>query len=374
AYKCVDFLDPLDPSKKVIVDCPPTVNKDVYVKRQTTNFFEATQNCTATAALCNNIKEALNDAGKEISKVLKLKQIIKVNATFTDLFDPTLLGNAISARYIPLTSDDKIIRNYPQALVKQFSLSVHPEYDDYDIIASFNTGVNWWFRTDNEIIASDQYDFYAVILHELIHGLGFASCWDNALEAAVNQDTTGLTPDPVINDDNQFEGFLETIFDKYVKFIRDDVVSTSIVYTSQLNESIPIGTSFDTVEEFVARVKSSPQWDYAEFALESATTNDSLTFTPAENTSYKEVIYLESSLNPYNPGSSVSHLGLRYQSTPDFLMTYYLNPGDSLEYLIQINGNYSSPIGPIILSILESIGYETDACPNPIIPTYENQC
>ncbi|CAG8581631.1 7659_t:CDS:2 [Diversispora eburnea] len=337
AERCVDIPDPLNPSKQVIVDCPPTVNSDAYVKRQTTNFFEVTHNCTATAALCNNIKEAFNDAGKEISKVLKLKTIIKVNSTFTDLNNAYLLGAAGPARRIPLTSDDNIIRRYPQALVKQFSLSTHPEYNDYDITARFNAAQNWWFRTDNGTIGSDQYDFYAVILHELIHGLGFISSWSNLLETLVDQDTTGLTPFPDFGGDNdsQFEGFLENIFDKYVKFTRNGVVSTSTDYTSQLNESVPIGTSFDTVEEFVTQVKSSSKWEIAESALTSATTKDSLTFTPAEGTSHKEVIYLESSINPYDPYSSISHVSLRYESTPDFLMNYFLHDGETLEDLIQ---------------------------------------
>ncbi|CAG8584419.1 5156_t:CDS:1, partial [Diversispora eburnea] len=233
--------------------------------------------------------------------------------------------------------------------------------------------VDWWFKTDNGTIGSDQHDFYLIILHELIHGLGFSSSWDNTLEATVNQDTTGLTPIPDFGGDNdsQFEGFQEYIFDKYVKFIRNGAESTSTVYTSHLNESVPIGTSFDTNLEFTNQVKSSQQWEYAEFALISATTNDSLTFTPAEGTSHKEVIYLESSINPYLLGSSISHISLIYESTPDFLMKYIFNPGESLEYLVQRSGNYSSPIGPRILSILESMGYETDAYPNPIIPTYE---
>ncbi|CAG8582789.1 1206_t:CDS:2 [Diversispora eburnea] len=307
AERCVDFPDPLNLSKQVIVDCPPTANKDVYVKRQTTNFFEVTHNCSATAALCNNIKEAFNDAGKEISKVLKLKQIIKVNATFTDLFDPTLLGAAGSARYLPLTSDDKIIRLYPQPLVKQFSLSVHPEYDDYDIIAFFNTGVDWWFKTDNETIGSDQHDFYLIILHKLIHGLGFISSWSNLLETVVDQDITGLTPIP------------------------DFGVSTSIDYTSQLNESVSVETSFDTNLEFITQVKSSSQWEIAESAFISATTNDS---------------------------SGINHVSEKhYDLTPNFLMTWSQASGETLEYAIQRGGNYSSPIGPRILSILESIGY-----------------
>ncbi|CAG8567877.1 4617_t:CDS:2 [Diversispora eburnea] len=371
AERCVDILDPTNPSDTVIIDCPPTTNNDVYVKHQTSNFFEVTLNCSATAALCNNIKEAFNDAGKEISKVLKLKQIIKVNATFTDFNNAAILGSASSARYIPLTSDDKIIRRYPQALVKQFSLDVHPEYNDYDIIARFNSAQDWWFRTVNETIGSDQFDFYAVILHELIHGLGFSSSWGNYIELADNQNITGLTPNVNFNDDSQFEGFTERIFDKYVKFIPNGVASTSTYYTSQLNESIPIGTSFNNISEFVTQIKSSPQWNYAEFALLSAITNGSLTFTPAKNTSCNDEIYLESSLNPYVQGSSISHVSLIYESTSDFLMKYIFNRGESLEYLVQRGGNYSSPIGPRILSILETIGYETYAYPNPIIPTYE---
>ncbi|CAG8567896.1 4618_t:CDS:2 [Diversispora eburnea] len=359
--RCVDFPDPLDCSNQVIVDCPPTSNNDVYVKRQTTNFFEVTHNCTATAALCNKIKEAFNDAGKEISKVLKLKAIIKVNATFTDLNNAAVLGSANSARYIPLTSDDKIIRRYPQALVKQFFLSVHPEYNDYDINARFNSVKDWWFRTDDEPIGSDQQDFYAVVLHELIHGLGFSSSWNSNLETLDNQDTTGLTPTFSFNDGNQFEGFTERIFDRYVKFKRNSEISTSTNYTSQLNEAVPIGASFDTYSEFVTQVKSSSQWKYAEFVLISATTNDSLTFTPAKNTSWNDEIYLESSLNPYLQGSSISHVSIIYETTSDFLMKYIFNRGESLEYLVQRGGNYSSPIGPRILSILESIGYETDA-------------
>ncbi|CAG8451690.1 5471_t:CDS:2 [Diversispora eburnea] len=355
AYKCVDFLDPLDPSKQAIVDCPPTVNNDAYVK-----------------PVCAKVREAYDNAGEEISKVLKLKQIIHVNATFTDLFDATILGSAYSARYMSLTSDDKIMRNYPQALVKQFSLTVYPEYNADDILASFNAGQNWWFRTDNETIGSDQFDFYLIVLHELIHGLGFSSSWGNYIEVADNQNTTGLTPNVNFNDDSQFEGFTERIFDKYVKFIPNGVSSTSIYYTSQLNESIPIGTSFNNISEFVTQIKSSPQWDYAESALLSATTNGGLTFIPAKNTSWNEEFYLESSIIPYVQGSSITHISLLYESTSDFLMKYIFNPGESMEYLIQRGGNYSSPIGPRILSVLESIGYETDAYPNPIIPTYEH--
>ncbi|CAG8451676.1 5470_t:CDS:2 [Diversispora eburnea] len=80
--RCVDFLEPLDPSKQVIVDCPPTANNDVYVKRQTTNFLVVTHDYTATAALCA----------------------------------------AGSARYKPLTSDDNITRLYPRTLAMKVGI------------------------------------------------------------------------------------------------------------------------------------------------------------------------------------------------------------------------------------------------------------
>ncbi|RHZ48295.1 hypothetical protein Glove_553g57 [Diversispora epigaea] len=347
AKSCVDFPNPLNPSEKVIVECPPTANTYANVKRETTNFFQVNHTCYSTTAMCDKIKEAYNDAGKEISKTLKLKQIIYVNSTFIDFLDITLLGATSVARTIKLISDDKITRYYPQALVKQFSFDPHPEYSDFDIISSFNAGQEWWFRTDNETIKSNQYDFYAVLLHELMHGLGFVPGWGNALETSDNQNTTGLTPnlDFTGGSEIEFAGFTENIFDKFVKTIINNTVNTLTYYTYQLNEAIPIGTPFNNYSEFVTKMKSSPQWKYAEFALISATTNDS---------------------------SSINHVSdEKYEPTEDFLMTWSFNPGETLEYLIQKGGNYKSPIGPRLLSILESMGYETEAYPNSIKPTYE---
>ncbi|CAG8628407.1 8982_t:CDS:2, partial [Diversispora eburnea] len=132
AQSCIDYPNPTNPCEQVAVKCPPTdkiptnpcehlhtiTNNDVYIKRQTTNFFQVYHICSSTAALY-----------------------------------------------------DKITRRYPQALVKQFPLNIHPGYNDFDIIASFNT------------------------------------------------DTTGLTPTADFSN-NKFVGFTERIFDRYVKFIQ----------------------------------------------------------------------------------------------------------------------------------------------------------
>ncbi|RHZ59186.1 hypothetical protein Glove_365g217 [Diversispora epigaea] len=351
------------------LECSATAKTNV--KRQTDNFFQVSPSCYSTdAALCDKVKEVYNDAGKEISKVLKLKRTINVNATFTDLNDENLLGYARASQFILLTSDDKIKRRYPQALVKQFSLEVQLEYYDYDIVAEFNSDQNWWFKTDNVTIESNQYDFYATVLHEFMHGLGILSSWNDDLETSDDQVFTGLTPYSDFDYYNyQFFGFYENIFDRYVKFVRNNEKSTSTNYTYQLNMAVANGTSFNSYSEFVTAVKSSIQWKYAEYALTSATTDASLYFTPAEDTSWNEDIELESGI-PFESGTSICHVSQKLNTTSDFLITWSREPGITLEESIQIGGNYSSPIGPRILSILESMGYETDTHPNPINPTY----
>ncbi|CAG8448653.1 2161_t:CDS:2 [Diversispora eburnea] len=375
AHPCIDYPDPLNPGRFEFTDCPNIVEDDIEdlpnVKREIQNFFHIDINCYSDATLCKKIKKAFDDAGKEISKVLKLKKKIYVNATFESfsLMERNVLGSTYPTRSIFLTSDDKITRLYPQALAKQFSLNVHPAYSKYDINSRFNADFGWWFKSDNKTIETDQYDFSIVVLHELIHGLGFISSWDNSLETNVYQYVTGLTSIYYFYD-NKYGGFVENIFDRYLKLIENKKKIPLSDYTAQLDKSVPPMTPFNTILQFTNRVKSSPKWKYAKLVLKAATTNNSIIFTPAKRTSWNQDIYLETSLKPFNAGSSISHVSqLKYRKTSDFLMTYQQFPGQTLEYFIKRGGNYKSPIGPRIISILESIGYATDTHPNPVKPT-----
>ncbi|PKY60540.1 hypothetical protein RhiirA4_484365, partial [Rhizophagus irregularis] len=85
-----------------------------------------------------------------------------------------------TAREILLLNDDGLSRYYPQSLVKQYQFKKHSEFAPIDIIATFNSIVNWHFPSDSDIpIQPKQFNMLYIILHELMHGLGFTSNWQN---------------------------------------------------------------------------------------------------------------------------------------------------------------------------------------------------
>jgi len=125
---------------------------------------------------------AFKNAATVVSNTFDFNVPIIVNASFVNLYDDSeyeLLGSAGPAKLIPLMDDDGMTRLYPQALVKQLQLPNHYEFNDYDISAEFNSdNSRFWFRGDREI-GEEQVDLELLIIHELLHGLGFASSWDD---------------------------------------------------------------------------------------------------------------------------------------------------------------------------------------------------
>jgi hypothetical protein len=62
--------------------------------------------------------------------------------------------------------------HYPIALAEKLSGKEITGPDRPDIIANFNSDVNWYFGTDGDT-PGQLYDFVSVVLHEIAHGLGF---------------------------------------------------------------------------------------------------------------------------------------------------------------------------------------------------------
>lgn len=199
-----------------------------------------------------------------------------------------------------------------------------------------------------------------------MHGLGFYSGWNEYVS------TNALTPDPspflanqlilMINPSTSAihpNQFLESAMDRLLRAIKvvDKASSKPISdYTRQLNK-----LHARTISELV----SSPGFEPAKDMDRFATIPGSLGL---EIYSQNEPVILETDLQPFQPGSSISHVSYaNYTHTPDFLMRFMQDRGLTLQEAVKQGGG-NGPIGPLLLRVFEEIGYATVDNPDTIPP------
>ncbi|CAJ0837435.1 17969_t:CDS:2 [Entrophospora sp. SA101] len=384
-FKCYDSEGS---NKLKLVDCSLfKENPKKNTKRQVGNneMFITEIDCQSPkTGFCDKAKAALETAGKIISDVIKFTEPIITKTTFKPL------GSGCPSRFIGLKGGDGVVRLYPQPLVKQFGLATHPEFLPADITLTFSSDYDFWFEDDVTPITRTQMDFLSVVLHELIHGLGFVSLW----QSYSPDGATGLTPyiqkipsdgtftpfPPLATSDNAitFNGFIESIFDRFVISLPSGTPLSS--FTSELNKFAPIGAQFASMDDLITSFKASAQYEIAADILESSTTALSLGFL-AKGIDFQEssindvpddrLLYLETNIQPYSQSSSISHASQDlYAETREFLMTFAQFTGRTLEDAINNTGGYvGGAIGPKLKSVLESMGYMTVDNLAPEIPT-----
>ncbi|CAG8458424.1 3397_t:CDS:2 [Dentiscutata erythropus] len=376
---CWDHPNPLKPSERKRAPCYSATNTNSndlsLTKRDDSDMFNVTFTCLANnQTLCNKVKNAFDTAGQIITAAIAFKIPVTVNATFTDfcstlsqcsLSSGTLtLGGAAPARTIQITDDDGVQRLFPQSLVKQrnFTGGNHT-YSAFDIFAIFNSQADYWFEGDGRM-KDTQSDFLFVILHELIHGLGFTSGYDDFF----NVPPKALTPQVSFVEGTggfTFNGFVEMIFDKCMVILPSGQRVSNI--TNQLNT---FKGTFTSIQDFVTTFNASSQHQLALNMMVYATTPNSLGLLPPKSTDISNATILETTLNPYRSGSSVSHFDYKtYTRTSDFLMRYLQERGLTLRQSIYLGGNYpNGPIGPKLRSFLQSMGYTIQYKPGPFDP------
>ncbi|CAG8447892.1 10892_t:CDS:2 [Scutellospora calospora] len=294
--------------------------------------------------LCSKAQTAFNLVGKRIASVLKINVVIKVNATFTDFcvaFNECISGSAAPARTIPMVDSDNITRLYPQSLVKQRMLSNRPQLGTYDIVANFNSQANMFFRGDGKI-KPGQFDFEYIVTHEFLHGLGFGSSWRTYFS-----NINILTPMP-IDDGMTFVGFMETEFDRYMTVQQNGTSVPMTSLTKQLN------SIFSSKNSGTVNFAGTPQFKLAQQLLTAASTPSTMNFV----TNSKDKILLETSINPFQDGSSVSHVDSKtFTTNSDFLMMFAAKDGITLDDVAKMNGDPTGTgIGPKTLNALETLG------------------
>ncbi|KAG9294930.1 hypothetical protein G9A89_003963 [Geosiphon pyriformis] len=381
--QCFDY-DSLDMKNRRQVYCPLVTDFKSSLEKQeklltvanSTNMFELILNWDMNDDnTCKKVRNAFVTAGKIITTTLILTSPIIVKATFSDFCELEgecsslngylTLGGAIPARSILIQDLDGKQRLYPQALVKQFGYNTHQEFKAYDIFAEFNSKINFWFDSDPNPIKATQIDFLSVIVHELMHGLGFFSGWSNYL----GDETEALIPYPIYILKNGCSQFIEMAFDQYMIVIPQNRNVTS--YTDILNKfSTNSCTGFSSLKSFRNAFEKSPQYETAKTMYKHSITKNSLGFLPRGKKDIKDALILETGLGTYQQGSSIGHVDYQtYTNSSDFLMRFMQDDCVSLQDAILAGGNYKGgAIGPKLKMVLETLGYATQDNPNPYRP------
>lgn len=197
-------------------------------------------------------------------------------------------------------------------------------------------------------------DHRYVILHEIIHGLGFSSSWSTYIPGA----TAGayiplVTPwyNFITQPDNSVivDGCNAlTIFDK---FIYSKVSGRSLTQSYIIMIDQGLATKGQPFQQWAKLFDKTAAVTEARKLYKYATTPGSLELRIGE-----ERIMLHTEYQKYRPGSSLTHVDQKqYTQTSTFLMRPEANEGATLDDMDKASNGL--PIDENLLKIFEAIGY-----------------
>jgi len=253
----------------------------------------------------------------------------------------------------------------------------------------FNIQADWWFQ-EMGTISPNQHDFLFVVVHELIHGLGFTSSWNDYM----NNIPIALTPNPLPPGQTDaagtfsFTGFYENAFDRYLVEVPSMNALTAItrqlnafdggtattnastvglrdMLEMQANTTASITRNFTSQDEFIQRFTASSAFNLSKSVLQSAIHPSSMAFRPDGADTLYDLVLLETGLKPFTMGSSIMHVDYRtFTNSSDFLMRFLQDPGVTLVESVHMSGNYvGGAVGPDLSRILATLGYPVNKNP-----------
>ncbi|KAI9281777.1 hypothetical protein BC943DRAFT_329561 [Umbelopsis sp. AD052] len=408
--------------------------------------------CNIDATFCQKVGNALGAAAYKLAQVVRLKSKLTIEVSYYSFCDNTCsnstLGWGAPTSQFTLPNVGGVDPNYlyPQSLAKQLApynttnwsaedISIELNHDAYmsiiDLDAAQENGWNgtgvpagghFWFQGDSDI-RYNQVDMEYVILHELLHGMGFISSWGAFFYADSSpyhvlvedmfqpQQLQLLTPTPNAYTDTStgatfIYGFQPTmIFDKFLVAFDPangdqepnslaDLVADLQQFCARNNDAFIIN--------FVRQFNAADISAKARYLWDIANTNKTLFFNFPKLTNFNQIYshhsYLkahyanltmftsgsitnatEMTLTNFRPGVSISHVDDMYEETPDFLLRTTPILGSTLDQIIEsvyadipainyteqinsttkVNVTYKSAIGPGILHVLDTMGYST---------------
>ncbi|OAD78524.1 hypothetical protein PHYBLDRAFT_62710 [Phycomyces blakesleeanus NRRL 1555(-)] len=356
---CLEIKDPIKPRVISWVPCPvqklesplDTYRRLSYLQLtsdplpQSTKSapFEIDLQCLhVSSETCAKAKKAFDQAGSLISSAIFFREPVRVNATFLSFCESGGECGSSPARLIPLLNEDGMVRLHPQSLVKQLDMPISPEYSHSDILSVFNADAPFWFE------------------HEFMHGLGFYSNWSKhipSIDALVPDPSLLLADETLVIIDPQNNAvietkFLENVLDKYMVILNPES-EYNLFPTSDLTRQFN-KIEVNSTEGLIGSPEFGPAFDMSRLSVLPGTLGIGLVGPQGV---YDDFVILETSLVPFQRGSSISHVDYNsYTDTPDFLMRYMQDRGVTMTDMV-LKGGGDSPLGPKLLRIMEQIGY-----------------
>ena len=236
---------------------------------------------------------------------------INVTAVWTNLSSGTLGAAGPSFWTSNFNGAPKFNIYYPGPIAEKLAKADLNGTNEPDIVAQFNSSINWYFQT-NGIPGQSQYDFVTVVLHELGHGLGFTSTFDVDFGIGRYGEFTDGIPFP------------------YDLFIENNVLEN-------------LYQNFDSPSDELA----------------SQLTNNNV-FINTPSSTAKSQLYAPI---PFNDGSSIAHLNptANPQGTENSLMRPFIN----------VNEVNHDP-GPVVNNIFKDLGWVTTYIDHDHLDNQEN--
>jgi hypothetical protein len=228
---------------------------------------------------------------------------IRIQAQWGQL-DNGVLGQAIwGSAFANFDGAQHLNTYYPVALAEKIAGHDLNDPTDPDIVATFNSGTNWYLGTDGNVPAG-RMDLVTIVLHEIAHGLGFSDTYDGeGTQGSVGLEN-GSIAIPFVYDlfiTNASNQNLYTSFFSPSAQLKTQLTSNNLSYNSPLA---------------VATLGSRPK-----------------VYAP----------------NPFNQGSSIAHLD----------ETFFSTPGDANKLMTPQIGTQEvihSP-GPLLKDIFSDMGW-----------------
>ena len=152
-------------------------------------------------------KTAFEQAVAIWEKYLISSQTIRIKATWSASLTTTTLAETKPTRiYKNFTNAPYSNIWYPVALAEALS-GKELNASDYDIDITINNKVNWYLGTDSKVQVS-KYDLITVMLHEIAHGLGFASSMEiltNGVQGQYGQSGSAYVFDVFMQDSQKIK-------------------------------------------------------------------------------------------------------------------------------------------------------------------------